>query len=107
MKSSVRTGILRPSQRCSRAGMLWVWVGAAILFGLNVARASFHVWAVTELYSSADGSVQFIKLTNNSTFTTEYFLGGLVITGITLHSYRYTRAERAKTVDYPERFAQQ
>jgi len=60
--------------------MRWVWVGAAILFGLNVARASFHVWAVMELYSSADGSVQFIKLTNNSTFSTEYFLGGHVIT---------------------------
>jgi len=80
MKSSARTGILRPGQRCSRAGMLWVWVGAAILFGLNAARASFHVWAVTELYSSADGSVQFIKLTNNSTFITEYFLAGHVIT---------------------------
>ena len=52
--------------------MLWVWVGAATLFGVNVARASFHVWAVTELYSSADGSVQFIKLTNNSSiFTTD------------------------------------
>jgi hypothetical protein len=60
--------------------MLWVWVGAAILLGLNVARATFHVWAVTELYSSADGSVQFIKLTNNSTFSTEYFLAGHAIT---------------------------
>src|SRR5438034_5262274 len=80
MKSSVSMGVLRSSQRCSRAGMLWVWVGAAILFGLNAARASFHLWAVTELYSSADGSVQFIRLTNNSTFSTEYFLGGHVIT---------------------------
>ncbi|PWU19274.1 MAG: hypothetical protein C5B50_06995 [Verrucomicrobia bacterium] len=50
-----------------------------MLFGSNVAHASFHVWAVTELYSSADGSVQFIELTNNSVFTTEYFLGGHVI----------------------------
>jgi integrase len=32
---------------------------------------------------------------------------GLGITGITLHSYRYAWAERAKTVGYPERFAQQ
>jgi|CZKV01.1.fsa_nt_gi integrase len=30
----------------------------------------------------------------------------LGITGITLHSYRYAWAERAKTVGYPERFAQ-
>jgi hypothetical protein len=80
MKSIVRTGVLSFRQRFPRAAMLWVWVGAAILFGPNVARATFHVWAVTELYSSADGSVQFIKLTNNSIFTTEYFLGGHVIT---------------------------
>ena len=45
-----------------------------------MAHATFHVWAVTELYSSADGSVQFVKLTNNSIFSTEYFLAGHVIT---------------------------
>jgi hypothetical protein len=80
MRSIVRTGVLSSSQRFPRAAILWVGIGAAILFGLNMARASFHVWAVTELYSTADGSVQFIKLTNNSIFTTEYFLGGHVIT---------------------------
>ena len=32
---------------------------------------------------------------------------GLEIHGISLHSYRYAWAERAKTCDYPERFAQQ
>jgi hypothetical protein len=54
-------------------------MAVGVLFGLSAARASFHVWAVTELYSSADGSVQFIKLTNNSTFASEYFLSGHVI----------------------------
>jgi integrase len=29
---------------------------------------------------------------------------GLGITGVTLHSYRYAWAERAKAADYPERF---
>jgi hypothetical protein len=80
MKSVVRTGGLRSSERFPRAGPLWAWVGAAILLGLNVARASFHVWTVAELYSSADGSVQFVKLTNNSIFSTEYFLANHVIT---------------------------
>jgi len=82
MKSIVRTDVLRSlaaGKTHSRAGSLWAWVAAAILFGLNAAHASFHVWAVTELYSSADGTVQFVKLTNNSTFSTEYFLGGHVI----------------------------
>lgn len=32
--------------------------------------------------------------------------GGLSIEGVTLHSYRYAWAERAKTAGYPERFAQ-
>jgi integrase len=31
----------------------------------------------------------------------------LGIVGVTLHSYRYAWAERAKTVGYPERFAQE
>ena len=30
---------------------------------------------------------------------------GLKIKGVTLHSYRYAWAERAKTAGYPERFA--
>jgi hypothetical protein len=80
MKSIVRIGVLLSIGRFSRAGALWACVSAAVLFGLNVARATFHLWAVTELYSSADGSVQFIKLTNNSSFGTENFLGGHVIT---------------------------
>ena len=31
---------------------------------------------------------------------------GLEIQGVTLHSYRYAWAERAKSAGYPERFAQ-
>ena len=33
--------------------------------------------------------------------------GGLKIKGVSLHSYRYAWAERAKTAGYPERFAQE
>jgi len=33
--------------------------------------------------------------------------GGLGIHGVTLHSYRYAWAERAKVCGYPERFAQE
>ena len=32
---------------------------------------------------------------------------GLKIKGVTLHSYRYAWAERAKKAGYPERFAQE
>jgi integrase len=32
---------------------------------------------------------------------------GLGISGVSMHSYRYAWAERARTVGYPERFAQE
>jgi hypothetical protein len=54
-------------------------VGASVaaLLSLNVAHATFHLWVVTELYTSGDGSVQFMKLTN--AFTSENFLAGHTI----------------------------
>ena len=30
--------------------------------GISVAHASFHKWEITELFSNADGSIQFIEL---------------------------------------------
>lgn len=36
----------------------------SVLLGLSsAAQAAFHLWQITELYSNADGSVQFIELT--------------------------------------------
>ncbi len=46
--------------------------------------------------SAGDRSTQFRKRCHR-----------LNITGVTLHSYRYAWAERAKTAGYPERFAQE
>jgi hypothetical protein len=40
--------------------------------------AAFHLWSVTELYSSEDGSVQYVKLTNTAIL--EYQMGNHVIT---------------------------
>ncbi len=36
------------------------------LFAINTAHASFHLWDINEVYSNADGSVQFIELFTNS-----------------------------------------
>ena len=38
-------------------------------------------------------------------YTFKQRCNGLGIKGVTLHSYRYAWAERAKTAGYPERFA--
>ena len=49
-----------------------------ILLSVATARATFHLWSVTELYSSADGSVQFVKLSTSASL--ENLLIGHVIT---------------------------
>src|SRR4051794_6845470 len=52
--------------------------GFAVVLCLSVADGAFHLWSVTELYSTPDGSAQFIKLTNTAIL--EYQLGGHSIT---------------------------
>ena len=47
-------------------------VGLALL--VQSARADFHDWAIAEIYSNADGSVQFIELSCPN--SGENFLGG-------------------------------
>ena len=42
----------------------------------NQARATFHLWTVNEIYSNADGSVQFIELHESSTINGEDLLAG-------------------------------
>jgi hypothetical protein len=44
-----------------RAISPWVAIVALLYFG-GSARASFHEWKITEVYSNASGSVQFIEM---------------------------------------------
>jgi hypothetical protein len=60
----------------ARKLIIWVLTVCVPPLTVNWAKAAFHLWAVTEVYSSADGSVQFVRLTNNSIATTEYFMTG-------------------------------
>src|SRR5215469_11793385 len=55
----------------------------AVLIALTLSPfqhliAAFHLWAISEVYSSPDGSVQFILLTNGFAFEAQ--LGNHVIT---------------------------
>jgi len=43
----------------------------------HTANAAFHLWQITEVYSNADGSVQFIEMFDQSAF--EQFVDGQVI----------------------------
>jgi hypothetical protein len=50
--------------------MLVVWVS----WPLSPARAAFHLWQVKEVFSNADGTVQFVELFDN--FNNEHFVSG-------------------------------
>jgi hypothetical protein len=49
-------------------------VGVVLALLVQLARADFHDWTITEIYSNADGSVQFIELSCPN--SGENFLGG-------------------------------
>jgi hypothetical protein len=59
----------------------------AILLCAPFARASFHDWRISEVYSDASGTAQAIELHESFGGTAEYFLAGF---GITSNSHTYT-----------------
>ena len=61
---------------------------AAIFFAMSgSARATFHLWVISEIYSNADGTVQFIKLSTN--FGAQEFVSG--------HSIKFTQGATTHT----------
>jgi hypothetical protein len=59
---------------------------------ITTASASFHTFQVNELYTNADGTVQFIKLHEAFRANDEQFLSGHLITatqGATTHSFTF------------------
>ena len=55
-----------------------VFLSSVIFAALAVpAQASFHLWKITEVYSNADGSVQFVEMVDAS--SGENFVGGHVL----------------------------
>ena len=67
---------------------LWMLIVLAAISG--GAQASFHLWTIVQLYSNADGTVQYIELT--ALASGEQFLRGHTITssqGSTTHSFTF------------------
>lgn len=52
-------------------------LAAAILFAQS-ANATFHLWQIAEIYSNADGTVQYIELTTSA--SGQQFVGGHQVT---------------------------
>ena len=67
------------------------WLCAIVLLvSAGTARATFHLWQLNEIYSNADGTVQFIELATSA--GGQEFLGGHTITssqGATTHSFTF------------------
>ena len=65
-----------------------VCTAAMLLASIGAAQANFHLWVITEIYSNADGSVQFVEL--STSFGTERFLSGHSLRasqGATVHTF--------------------
>lgn len=59
----------------ARGSLSYLLMLALLTFaGANRAEASFHLWVLTEAYANADGSIQFVELSNS--FNSEQFLSG-------------------------------
>lgn len=53
-----------------------VFASFAVLAASSAAQAGSHLWKFSEVFSSPDGSVQFVELFNNNSSAGEVFLAG-------------------------------
>jgi hypothetical protein len=73
-----------PIGRAALALLLWIFATAA--------SASFHLWRVNELYSNADGTVQFVEFREIGAANGEEFVGGQPLVsarGNDIHRYAF------------------
>ena len=69
--------------------LLRICMIVALLAG-TAANATFHLWQISEIYSNADGTIQFIEL--STSFGGQQFLTGHTITasqGATTHAFTF------------------
>jgi hypothetical protein len=71
----------RPRRRIvRRAATLAAALLIASLIFPGIADATFHTFQITELFSNADGSVQFVRLHEQAGFNGQNFLAGITLT---------------------------
>jgi hypothetical protein len=81
-----------------RTGIVAVLV---VLLLAPFARASFHDWRISEVYSDASGTAQAIELHESFGGTAEYFLGGFTISS---NSHTYTFPSNLPAVNTANRY---
>ncbi|MBI1775268.1 MAG: hypothetical protein HYR63_07975 [Proteobacteria bacterium] len=75
--------ISKPWRQCGPAFHRAACIGLALLGALGPggpARASFHTFQIVELFSNADGTVQFVKLREAFGYSGQNFLSGISLT---------------------------
>jgi hypothetical protein len=68
-------------------------LGAAVAFIASTAMASFHTFGISEIYSNADGTIQYVELKEDGGFAGQQFLAG--------HALTSTHAGITKTFTFP------
>jgi hypothetical protein len=66
------------ASRLSSRSLISMSIGLVLAVLIQPARAAFHLWQVKEVFSTADGSVQFIEMF--SSFTGQTLTSGLTLT---------------------------
>jgi hypothetical protein len=69
-----------------------LWVGLVALAVVGPTNAAFHLFRIQEIYSSADGTIQFVELRESAGADFESFWAGQSITstqGTTTRSYTF------------------
>jgi hypothetical protein len=70
----------------------WRAIGAVLVvtFGLSApAQASFHLWQIREVFSSADRSVQYMEMFSSSTFNQNFLSGHTIRTTSALNTFTF------------------
>lgn len=70
-------GTLRSVRNARAIPTMAVLLVVVLVLAVDNARAANHLWHISEVYSNADGTVQFVEMHND--FDGEGFLGGLTL----------------------------
>src|SRR5262245_1674588 len=54
--------------------------GSCLLAFASLASAAFHTWQIAEIYSNADGTIQFVQLRESQAADVENLLAGRTLT---------------------------
>ena len=84
---------MRKSKTSCKASIVAAFARSLVLAGVaGIAHASFHTFQITELYSSPDGTIQFIELHEAFGLNGQEFLAGHALTstqGATTRTYTF------------------